>query len=135
MAKGVPTDTGVMYFTETFPDHPLILRMNEVVAQNNLDLLSTLIDEYLGRPVRDPSPGSDSPPGYLLAALEPVFLYAILQNLPSAVALLMTRGVRLCNNSLYKICEWNTSSEVYQVFLDHGWDINKQMNWARPPPL
>jgi hypothetical protein len=133
MAKGVPfsTDRGVIYLTSTYPDHPLILRMNTAVTQKTLTLLNELIDEYLCIP----SGGPDGAPGYPMGGLEPVFLHAISENRPSIVALLMSRGVHLCDKNLYNACAWDTSPEIFQVFLDYGWDINKPMNWARAPPL
>jgi hypothetical protein len=119
IAEGVPAETGIIYATATYPGYLMILRMNKAVTQQNFTLLDELIDEYLCTP--DPSTcGPDVAPGYIMGGLEPVFLHAILENRPSMVALLMSRGVHLCDRSFYKACEWDTSPEIFRVFLNHG---------------
>jgi hypothetical protein len=48
------------------------------------------------------------------------------------VGLLMSRGVHLCGKNLYNACASDTSPEIFQVFLDHGWDVNKPMKGVSP---
>jgi len=66
--------------------------------------------------------------------LHPALVEAVRNNHVSVVTYLLSRGLKL-NSGLVEIGMINRSTEMLQVFLDHGWDINKPRERSLPPPL
>ena len=111
------------------PLHPLIRLLSKACAAHDLPTVKGLVDSWH----QNQSPSG--PSAYPIGALEPTFYEAIgLDDAPIA-SYLLDEGVSLCQLAILEALEHKCTSSMWQVFLDHGWDINAELHHKRPPPL
>lgn len=96
-------------------------KLKKICTSSSLEDIETLITEWRNSDTPDPPLG---PYGYELYGLEPVFYHAIRKSRGSVVNYFLKNGIKLRALALYEAIECGVSPSVFQVFLDHGWDIN-----------
>jgi hypothetical protein len=99
--------------------HVEIQKMNAACTAGDFDLLQTLIVKW--------KTGQNPPletPGYEIYALEPVFYNAIRNNQPRIVSYFFDNGIRMCSLAIQEAYHAKASPDMFQVFVDHGWDIS-----------
>ena len=114
------------------PKHPRLRKMKEACTRGSLSRVQRLVEEWLAMPTPDLPPG---PIGYEIGALEPVFHHAIRKSKGAIVSYLMDEGILMSVPALDDALEYKASVEVFQAFLDHGWNINEPLDEKAPPPL
>lgn len=84
------------------------------------------------RNMADPVP--PRPPRKPTLGLQPGLLAAVRHNQAEAVSFLLDEGFILEHEAV-RIAISNQSIAVLQVFLDHGWKINRKVGGTMGPPL
>ncbi|KAL2408448.1 hypothetical protein ABEF93_003514 [Exophiala dermatitidis] len=112
----------------TIPLHPsceqAILRIEEASIAGDLPTVQRIFNELRGSSDREhwlTGPGSS------------LFL-AIRNGHKAVVEYLLRQGVSVDINHIQAAIV-NKDKRVLELFLGYGWDINKPMEWAVPPPL
>jgi hypothetical protein len=72
--------------------------------------------------------------GFSLLELWPVLLSAVQSARPKIIKLLLSRGL-VMNEMYISQAILTPSKEVFQAFLESGWDINAPLNSFHPPML
>lgn len=118
---------------EYSPKHPRIRKINAAVTRGSLTRVQKLVEEWLAMPnaAKDLPPG---PPGYTIGALEPSFHHAVRKNKGKIVSYLMDEGIQMSEAALRDALDFHATSDVYEAFFDHGWDINADLR-GTPTPL
>ncbi|MCJ1405872.1 hypothetical protein MMC11_009102 [Xylographa trunciseda] len=65
-------------------------------------------------------------------SLKLALLAAICQKHPAIVSYLLDNGAKLNRKHVYCAVTDDTPTELFQVLLDHGWDINEQTDHGSP---
>lgn len=106
---------------EYFPDHPLMKELDDAVANNNLDGVKEIVTRWQN--MAEPSPPR-GPNNYPNSTLEPALYYAIREKRPEIVDYLLSRGVKMCSLVASEAIHSKCPPAMWQVFLNHGFDIN-----------
>lgn len=115
-----------------YPGHRTTEAMNAAVSQGNLPALQTQVSQWLQ--MQPPSPPL-GPEYYPLGPIEPVFYHAIRESRGSIVEYLLQQGIQMCTLAVWEAVEHNVSTDVWQAFVDSGWNINEPLGTKRCPPL
>lgn len=117
---------------EYFPDHPLMNQLDEAIANDNLDGVKEIVTRWQN--MAEPSPPR-GPRNYPNSTLEPALYYAIRENRPEIVDYLLSRGVKMCSLVASEAIHSKSPPAMWQVFLNHGFDINAPLDkgLALPP--
>ncbi|KAK9420187.1 hypothetical protein SUNI508_06715 [Seiridium unicorne] len=122
---------GIKYY----PDHPLMKELDEACTKGGSALgeVERLVSAWQNMPQPSPPRG---PENYPIGTLEPVLYQAIRMDRADVTNYLLNQGIRTSRLTLYEALSSKSSSELWQVLLDHGLDINAPLNTANePPPL
>ncbi|KIX03847.1 uncharacterized protein Z518_07400 [Rhinocladiella mackenziei CBS 650.93] len=112
----------------TIPPRPncdqAIQKLEKASSEGDLSTVQRIFDEFRSTSACEhwlTGPGSS--------------LFFAVQNCRSAIVeYLLSQGVSLDINHI-KAAILNKDEALLELFLKYGWDINKQMEWAVPPPL
>lgn len=117
---------------EYFPDHPLMRQLDDAIANGSLDGVKEIVTRWQN--MAEPSP-PQGPGNYPNSTLEPALYYAIRENRPDIVDYLLNQGVKLCKIVAGEAIQSKCPSAMWQVLLDHGFDINAALDdgLALPP--
>ncbi|RWA09613.1 hypothetical protein EKO27_g5477 [Xylaria grammica] len=119
---------GIQYY----PEHPLIKQLNEACTHEELGNIQALVARWQqGRPASPPR----GPPHYPMGTLEPTLFHAIRSDRADVVNYLLDEGVKFSGLSLAEAVTSQASPAMWQVFLDHGLDINAPLEDAGTSPL
>lgn len=114
------------------PDHPLMRQMSDACTAGNLDEIKKLVRQWLNAPDTSVPRG---PSHYPIGTLEPLWYQAIREDHADIVDYLLGQGIKMCRLGLWDAISHNCSASMWQVFLDHGLDINVTTDGFHPPPL
>lgn len=117
---------------EYFPDHPLMKQLDEAIANDSLEDVKEIVTKWQN--IAEPSPPR-GPRNYPDSTLEPALYYAIRENRPEIVKYLLSRGVKMCSLVASEAIHSKCPPAMWQVFLNHGFDINAPLDkgLALPP--
>ncbi|RYP83206.1 hypothetical protein DL769_001402 [Monosporascus sp. CRB-8-3] len=115
-----------------YPDHPLMKQLNEACTRDTLDEVKRLVTEW--QDMREPSPPR-GPNHYPLGTLEPVLYHAIRENRADVVAYLLQQGIKMSRLAVTEALSHKSTGPMWQVFLEHGLDINAPLADSDGPPL
>ncbi|TKA48780.1 hypothetical protein B0A55_13069 [Friedmanniomyces simplex] len=77
----------------------------------------------------------DSPSWYFYAKAPGSALFIAIENQRTSIVAFLLKRVVTVGLSHGKIATLKRNIGVLELLLDHGWDINVQLEWASPPPL
>jgi len=117
---------------EYHPDHPLMRQMSDACTKGELDEIKKLVRQWLDAPDASLPRG---PSQYPIGTLEPLWYQAIREDHADIVDYLLGQGIKMCQLGLWDAIAHNCSASMWQVFLDHGLDINESVDGAGPGPL
>ncbi|KZL78099.1 ankyrin repeat protein [Colletotrichum tofieldiae] len=115
------------------PDDPLMQKLCDACVQGQLDEFKRLIKEW-----KEMGPAAMPPPGpeqYPIGSLEPILYFAIRRHQAAIVSYLLDEGLKFGRLAQIEASQSRCRPPMWQVFLDHGWDINHTDSPADPPPL
>jgi hypothetical protein len=113
-------------------DHPFMRQLNEAIGSHTLDEVIQLVSEWKRVSQLPPHHGpADDPVG----ALGPALFHAIRADRFDVVAYLLDQGVKPSRLALWEAVSCKSSSAMWQVFLDHGLDINAPLEDSGTSPL
>lgn len=118
----------------TFPttandDTEEIHEIEKACSNGDLENLHALYSTWLARQQPDSSTGEISKDQLYLAAHK-----AATTNQSTSLAYLLSQGLKL-NRELIKSAVLSGSTQVLQILLDHGWNINEPEAYCEPPFL
>ncbi len=117
-----PPSESIVWDPERHPPGDITLTTQASIA-GDLGKVQGYLESYL-RVSQNPKPYE----------FEPVLNEAIRWNRPEIIAYLLSNGVPLEKVHCYRATEVK-SAAVYEVFLQHGWDINRPLDIYEPPAL
>lgn len=74
------------------------------------------------------------PPARPTVHLQPALLAAVQHNQPAVVSLLLDEGF-IIGHEVVRLAISTRSFAILQAFVDHGWNINKQLGPSMAPAL
>lgn len=115
-----------------YPSHPLMQQLNAACSSGDVHAFKELVSQWKQSSSPSPPPG---PPNYPMGTLEPVIFHAIRSDQAEIVDYLLREGIIFNRLLLADAVSSEASSAVWQVFLDHGLDINAPLERNGMPPL
>ncbi|KAL0942044.1 ankyrin repeat protein [Colletotrichum truncatum] len=114
------------------PDHSFVEDLCQACSQGQLDEFKRLVTQWKStRLVASAPPG----PQLLIATLEPVLCFAIRQHQTQIVSYLLDEGMEVSVLAEVEAADCKCDSSMWEVFLNHGWDINNSHSAADAPAL
>ncbi|KZL85948.1 ankyrin repeat protein, partial [Colletotrichum incanum] len=111
----------------------LIPNLCDACVQGQLEEVNRLIRKWKAMgPDAMPPPG---PEQYPIGSLEPILYFAIRQHQAPIVSYLLDEGMKFSRLAQIEASQSRCGPPIWQVFLDHGWDISHTNSAADPPPL
>lgn len=112
----------------TIPSLPdcdqVIQELEKASKEGDLITLQRIFDEFRGTTAAEhwlKAPGSS-------------LFFAVQNRRTAVVEYLLNHGVSLDINHI-QAAIFNKDTALLELFLHYGWDINKAVEWAVPPPL
>jgi hypothetical protein len=108
-----------------YVEPPVIGQLTEASASGNLTEVQAILSQFLAQPAP-----TDFELDHLVGALDK----AVKNNHVKVASYLLSQGIPM-NVGLFRHATQVKSYEMLQLFLDHGWNINQQLSYTKPPPL
>jgi hypothetical protein len=112
--------------TEEAPPPPLINDLAEASFGGNLRKVQKLLQEWESMANQEPPRGLPSDP---FAPFYNTLIEAVKNNHLGIVAFLLNYGFRCSEYAVTAVIQ-SKSIELFQIFFDHGWDINES-GWPK----
>ena len=96
---------------------------------DNVNHLHALYSSWFSMQQPDPTTGEIKSNKFYYAAHQ-----AAAKGRPASLSYLLRHGIRL-DRDLIKAAVMSHSTQILQVLLDHGWNINEAQAYCEPPPL
>ncbi|KAI1076145.1 hypothetical protein F5B20DRAFT_594232 [Whalleya microplaca] len=119
--------TGIKHY----PYQVLKDQFNDACTNGTLDDVKILVNQW--RNMLQSSPPDHDP----LSSLEPTLHHAIREDRADIVAYFLDQGLQMSRQAAWEAIASKASPSMWQVFLDHGLDINDRLDdgLCGPPPL
>lgn len=116
---------------DAYHENHIMERLNEAVTDDSLEDVRGIILQW-----QDASEASlpRNTSRFHSDALQPILSQAIKMERADMVTYLLDAGIRLTRQAVVEAISCQSSISIWQVFLEHGLDINEPLSdWGLPP--